>query len=331
MFVRPSRSVPFGPGGATAPGGSARRFVALAVAFAAVAAASCQAPSEQKGARDRIGVFVSVPPQAYFVERIGGPWVEVEVLVPPGQSPATYEPTPRQMARLAKARVYFRAGLPFEQRLIAKISSSLKELKIVDTRKGIRLRMMAEPFGSPVGAAAGPTSGSAAGGKAPAATPDPHVWLDPCLAKIQARTMCEALAALDPGHAAQFRRNLRALENDLDAVDTRIARLLEPVRGRAFYVFHPAYGYFADRYGLRQVAVEMGGKEPGPRRLAELIGKARRDGVRALFVQPQFSSAAVRAVAEAIGAKVVVLDPLAHDYIKNLEDIAKKIREGIGR
>jgi len=134
----------------------------------------------------------------------------------------------------------------------------------------------------------------------------------------------------DPRHAAAYERNLKALQADLDEVDARIAEALAPLKGRKFFVFHPAFGYFADAYGLKQVPVEIEGKSPGPRRLAALIEKARREGVKVIFVQPQFSPRGAQAVAEAIGGVVVPMDPLARDYLKNLEHIAQQIKKALG-
>jgi zinc transport system substrate-binding protein len=259
----------------------------------------------------KLSLFVSILPQAYFVERVGGSHVEVEVLVGPGQSPATFELTPQQMAKLTQADAYFRIGLPFEKRLVGKIQAALSGLRVVDTRQGIQLRTMEHEHHN---------DGS-----------DPHIWLDPMLVKVQAATVCEELCRLDPVNATVYKQNLKAFKADLDEVDARLTQALEPLRGRKFYVFHPSYGYFGDAYGLTQVAVEVEGKEPGARRLAALIDQAKEDSVKVIFVQPQFSAGSAEAVAQAIGGVVVPIDPLARDYLKNLEDIAEKIVRGLAK
>lgn len=266
---------------------------------------------------DRIALFVSILPQAYLAERVGCPYVQVDALVPPGQSPATYEPTPGQMVGLNRAKVFFSIGVPFERGFLGKISSILPDLPVVDTRAGIELRPMDDGHRHE----AGPEAGGS----------DPHVWLDPRRAKLLAAAMCDHLARIDPGREAHYRRNLRMLHDDLDALDARIEQLLAPFAGRAIYVFHPSYGYFAERYGLRQVAVETAGKEPGPRHLAAIIRQAKDDGVSVVFVQPQFTHASAKTIGREIGGEVVTLDPLAWDYLRNLEDMAGKVKQALSR
>jgi len=261
----------------------------------------------------KVKAFVSLPPQAYLVARVGGPLVEVEALVGPGQNPHTFEPTPKQMARLAEAEVYFRIGLPFEERLVERIAATFKNLRIVDTRKGIELRAMTEHDEDEPHHGAG--------------EPDPHIWLDPIRLKTQARTICGALSQMDPPDARTFERNLSSLESDLDRVHEKIAAALAPLRGRSFFVFHPAFGYFADRYGLKQVPVEVAGKEPSGRNLARLIAEAKRQDVKVVFVQPQFSAKSAEAVAAGIGGAVVPLNDLAYDCVGNLEAIATALEK----
>ncbi|MGC9317416.1 MAG: metal ABC transporter solute-binding protein, Zn/Mn family [Armatimonadota bacterium] len=292
-----------------------RRLSALcAVACVLLAGLSCrESPEEERpGALSEptVSAFVSIPPQAYFVERVGGIHVQVKVLVGPGHSPATYEPSPSQMSALDDADVYFRIGVPFEEALVERIQASMPDLRIVDTRRGIELRPM-----------------EADNAHAGEGRKDPHTWLDPDLAKVQARTICEELQDLDPQHADEYERNLDGLIADLDALDDEIARALAPFRGSEILVFHPAYGYFADAYGLKQVAIEMEGKRPTPRQLEAIIEDAQRRDIRAIFVQPQFSTASAEAIAREIDAVVVPLDPLARDYLANLREMAERIRE----
>ncbi len=261
-----------------------------------------------------ITVAVSIEPQAFFAAQIGGDIVAVDVMVPPAQSPATYEPTPKQMAALEKADVYFRIGVPFENRFIGKIESIIGKSKVVDVRQGITMRWMDEH---------GHDGDTAAGGHEGIA--DPHTWLDPMLVKIQARTMTTALEKIAPADREMFETNLERFDTELDSVDQVVAGLLAPYKGQAIYVYHPSYGYFTDRYGLRQVSVETDGKEPSAKRLAALIDQAKRDHVTTLFVQPQFAREPVQAIADALGADVVELDPLSGDYLNNLTAMARRI------
>jgi zinc transport system substrate-binding protein len=256
-------------------------------------------------------VFVSILPQVEFVERVAGGRVRVEVMVQPGDNPHIFEPSPRQMAALAGAAAYFRIGVNFENALLPKLASTIKDLRVVDTRNGIQLRRM-QGCGDP--AHADDHDGD-----------DPHIWTSPRLVKVQARTIADALVQLDPGGTADYERNYQAYAGELDALDARLAAVLAPAKGRTFMVYHPAWGYFADAYGLRQVAVEIEGKEPSARQLVRIIETARREGVKVIFVQPQFSRTGAEAVAEAIGGTVVPLDPLARNHLANLDQVAAAV------
>ena len=275
------------------------------------------APAERTGERTK--VFVSIEPQAFFVERVGGEHVDVEVLLPAGQSPRSFEPLPRQLAGLARARVFFRIGVPYEDRMLSKISSVLAGLEVLDTRQGIEFRHLEEHEDH----ASSPGSAHSGG------SPDPHIWLDPMLVKIQAKNICEGLGRIDPDHAGTYRSNLLAFQQELDELDARIAGMLAPFKGRAVYVFHPAYGYFTERYGLRQVAVETGGREPSARELAELIKRMREDSVKVIFIEPEFSGTVVNALQNALDCSVVRINPLARDYIRNLEQMAESISRAL--
>jgi zinc transport system substrate-binding protein len=266
----------------------------------------------------QIKAFVGIAPEACLAERIGGSHVSVSVLVGPGQNHHTFEPTPKQMVDLAEATVYFSIGLPFERRLLEKIREANPSLKCIDAREGISLRKMEtadEDAESEQDHGAGAM--------------DPHVWLSPLNAKIIAANICTGLKEVDPVHAADYENNLAALQNELDALNARIAGILAPFKGRAFYVYHPAFGYFADAYGLKQISIEIEGKEPTPKQLAELIARAKADGVCVIFVQQQFPKRPAEAIAEEIGCAVVSIDPLSHDYTRNLERIAEELRAAL--
>jgi zinc transport system substrate-binding protein len=285
-------------------------------------------------ANEKVDVFVSIPPHAYFAERVGGDHVKVGVLVGPGQNPHVFEPTPKQITDLSRSQLLFTAGMPFEDVIAKRVGTVFKGLKLIDIRKDIALRKMTEDEIEAEERQHEKENGEVHGHKYSHAHEDeefldPHVWLDPLLAKIQAATICQALVQVDPIHRADYERNLKALEADLEIVHERLAKALAPLKGKDFYVFHPAFGYFGQRYGLRQVPVEVGGKEPSARHLAALIKQAKKDGVKVVFVQPQFSQKTAKAVATAIGGAVVPLDDLAKDYLKNLEQIAEKLQRAI--
>jgi zinc transport system substrate-binding protein len=262
-------------------------------------------------ARDApIEVFASILPQKYFIERVGGERVAVSVMVGPGQSPATYEPTPRQMSQLSQARLYFRIGVAFEEAWLDRISVANPQMKIIDTRRGIPLREIES---------AGQEEAAAAGG----GIKDPHVWTNPLLVKIMAGHIRDALMATDPTHGDDYEKNYAVFVAELDQLDQWIRHLFQNISSRSFMVFHPSWGYFADAYDLKQIAIESAGKEPGPRTLSSLIEQGRKEQVKVIFVQQQFSRRTAETVAQAIGATVVVIDPLAEDYLDNLRHIAQ--------
>lgn len=260
-------------------------------------------------------VFVMISPQRYLVERIGGDLVSVGVLVQQGLCAESYEITPRQMDELARAQLFFRIGMPSEESILPKLAEVCPKLKVVDLREGVPLLSMAAHQDE---------------GHEEHAGPDPHIWLDPVRARTEAQTIAKALSGAAPEHREDFEAGLRAVESDLDALHARISAELAPCRGRKFYVFHPSYGYFAERYGLRQESIEQDGKGPGARYVDELITRMKSEGVKALFVPPQLNNPSAKAIAESVGAAMVELDPFAPDYIGNLESIARALAKGLG-
>jgi len=287
-----------------------RIILLLGIAFLFIQPLSVPAGGQKSREQGEPIAFVSIAPQRYLVQSIAGSRVRVEVLVQPGQDPHTFEPTPKQMSRLSRAELYFRIGVAFERSLIPRIRSSNPQLKIVDTQAGIKLREIE-------------------GGDHAEQGLDPHTWLSPLLAKRQAQTIRNALIQIDPGGREEYEAGYRDLSAELEGLHEEIAAALAPYLGQEIFVYHPAYGYFTDEYGLRQVAVETGGSEPSARQLARLIERARERKIRIIFVQPQFSRTGAEAVAEAIGGVVVPLDPLAEDYVENLGEMARKIAEAL--
>ncbi len=282
------------------------KFILSAFVLALLALPACETGGRRDSRGQNVTVFVSILPLSFFVHRIAADYADVEVLVGPGQSPETFEPTSKQMARIAGAKAFFTIGVPFEEVLLPRIRNVYPSIKIVDSRTGITLR---DPDGEP---------GSH--------EYDPHVWLDPRHAKTITKNVYEAFAGLDPVRADTYRRNCEELLAELDDLDAEIALMLAPLRGTTLLVYHPALGYFADRYGLKQVAIEKGGVAPGPKHIAGLLEGTGATRVRAIFVQPQFSRSAAETIAERTGAKIYTVDPLSADYISNLRELARTIR-----
>jgi zinc transport system substrate-binding protein len=276
-------------------------------------------PSSQTLADTPLQVFVSIPPEQTFVERIGGPLIVAESMIRPGVNPHTYEPTPNQIARLASARLYIGIGLPFEKAWADRIRAVNPSIRFLDAHAGIQLHVMDEHDHDEEHSDHEHDSHDGA------TEVDPHIWTSPLLVKQVAHNISRALAELDPDHAQDYAQNLAVFHADLDALDRDIRAELAGLKQRRFMVFHPAWGYFAETYGLVQVPIEKAGKEPGPRRLAALIDQARREDVKTIFVQPQFPKKSAEQVARAIGGHVDVIDNLASDYMENLRRVARAI------
>ena len=279
------------------------------------------AVTAQLGAEPAVRAFVSIPPQAYFVERVGGDRVAVEVMVGPGRSPTDYAPTPKQMAALSRADVYFSIGVPFEAVWLSRIRDANPAVRVVDTRRGTKLRRIDEGEHGDAGHEG--HHGHEAGAL------DPHIWLSPRLAKLQARTVLLTLCDVDPAGRAAYEAGFASFVRDVDELDNRILFSMQNLPSRTLMVFHPAFGYFADAYQLEQVAVETGGKEPSARQITRLVEMARERSVRVIFVQPQFSKAGAAAIAESIDGVVVPIDPLARDWLANLSRMADEVVKGL--
>ncbi len=290
------------------------RIVACLVFFwAALAAGSLYAQP--------VRVCVSIPPQKTFAAAVGKDLVQVDVMVRPGANPATYEPRPSQLATLAQTDIYFAVGVPFERAWLERFAAVNPQMRIVHTEAGIEKKPLPSSFRlkteNPV-----PDQGHQG-------IKDPHVWLSPPLVRTQAQNMGRALQELDPSHQATYRENLSDFLDKVNSLHADLQDLLAPVQGRAFLVFHPAWGYFARTYGLRQVAVELEGKDPKPSQLGRLISFAHAQNIRAIFVQPQFSAKSARVVARDIGAEVIVADPLAENWTAQMRRHAQELRRVI--
>lgn len=276
-------------------------------------------------------VVVSILPQQEFVRRVSGDTVNVVVLVGPGASPHSYEPTPRQIASVSGAAIWFTIGVDFEKALRPKIASLYPTLRIVDTTKNVKFRTLESHEHEGEGVVA--TQGVAvAQGVAATGTGglDPHTWLGREPAKAQARAIADALAILMPANAAAIAARTQGFLAEIDAVFADLSRRLAPLKGAKAFVYHPSFGYFLDEFGIAQEAVEVGGKEPTQKTLASLIALAKKEGAKIIFVQKQFPSQAATTVAKAIGGSVIEMDPLAGDWLVNLKRMGAELERTIG-
>ena len=293
----------------------------------------------QTFAKNPISVYVSILPQKYFVERIAGEYAAVQVLVKPGKSPSTYSPSPDQIKELTTSDLFFRIGVPFENGFLHKIRAISDAIQIVDTRKGIALREMKfHDHGDdpPEDTDHNKTNHNKIGhgqetDEQDPAGKDPHIWMSPLLVKTQARTMAAALISFDPENSTVYEQNLGELIRDLDDLHNHLAATLEPFRGETIFMFHPVFGYFTDTYGLNQMAIETMGKAPRGKQLSAIIKKAKLSKTRVLFVQPEFDQHAAQKIAAAIKGTVVSIDPLAFNYLSNMETIAQAIGSNLSQ
>ena len=269
-------------------------------------------------AAEKLPVFVSIVPQKYFVEKIGGDLVHASVMVPPGFNPATYEPKPQQMVALTKSEIYFAIGVPFEKIWLEKFAGVNPKMRIVHTEDGIdKLPMVThlqhndEDCGHH-------------------GTKDPHIWLSPPLVQIQLRNILDAFLRIDPDREEQYVENYNIFTKEVAALDRRIREIFSGKgEGGQFMVYHPSWGYFAEAYGLKQIPVEIGGKEPKARDLQNLIQHARKEKVKVIFVQPQFSAKSAHTIAKAIGCRVMYADPLAINWVENLQKVAEEFTSSL--
>ena len=299
-------------------------------------------------------VSVSILPQQYFVKQIAGDAVEVNVMVGKGADPHTYAPKPKQMTALEKSDLYFAIGIEFEEAWLPKFQKSYPNLKIVKTDEGVE-KIKFEGHNEHADhdhhhdakhehadhdhhhdakhehkhehshhdhkhehAGHDHHDHDHHHGEF-----DPHIWLDPVLVKIQAKNIAAALSEKYPENKALFEANLAKFEARLDELDGFIKNTLANVKNREFIVYHPSWGYFAKRYDLEQIAIEVDGKEPKPAELKELIEEAKEHGVKVIFVAPQFSKKAAQTVAKESGASVVEIDQLPLDWDAELRKTAQ--------
>jgi zinc transport system substrate-binding protein len=290
--------------------------------------------AQSGNASERLPVFVSIVPQKYFLEQIGKNLVDVEIMVTPGASPATYEPKPRQMTDLARTEIYFAIGVPFEKAWLPKIAAANPEMNVIHTDRGIEKLPMAthhhhEEEETDHGGHSHHDEAGHGGETGNTTGFDPHIWLSPPLVKVQAQTIRDALIKADPAHTSDYETNYLQFASRIDALDTDLKKLFSDAKGRKFMVFHPAWGYFAHAYGLTQVPVEIEGKDPKPAQLAELIKHAREQDIRVVFVQPQFSTKSAELVAREIGGRVAVANPLAEAWLDNLRTLSENFKAAL--
>ncbi len=261
-------------------------------------------------------IVVSITPQKTFVQKIAGEMAEVTVMVPPGASPHSYEPKVSQMVALSKANIYFSIGVEFEEAWLDKFKSQNKNLKFIDMGAGVEKFQMVEHHHEHEEHHEHHDHDEM----------DPHVWTSPNNVSIMAQTIYMNLTKLDPEHQQFYKKNLVNFLEEIFKTDLEIKNIFKELKpDTSFMVFHPSWGYFAKEYHLKQIAVEVEGKNPKPKEMIEIIKEAKEEDVKVIFTQPEFSDKSARTIAKETGVAVKKISPLSADWSQNLIQMAQAI------
>ena len=276
-------------------------FLVIAIIFGAC--------GSKKTQNDIAGKFitVSILPQKTFVEKIAGDDFKVNVLIPPGTSPAAYSLLPSQMEEISKSAIWFRIGyIGFEHSWQDKIAQANSKMKVVDLSEGLDLiAQVKEQHGDHFH-----LSGV-----------DPHIWLSPVLVKEMAKRILDEVSKLNPEQSAKYKTNYLEFVKEIDQLNIEIANKLKPFEGRKIIVFHPTLSYYARDYGLLQYSLESGGKEPTPQRMRELIDLAKRENIKVMYIQGELDREHARVFAEEVGGKIIQVRPLDPAWAENLMEM----------
>ncbi|MFA7229718.1 MAG: zinc ABC transporter substrate-binding protein [Victivallaceae bacterium] len=299
-----------------------RTFLSIA-AVAVVLLAGCS-EDKKPSVSGKPEVYTSIQPIAFLAAKIGGNNINVHALIPEGKNPHAYTPSPAEIKKLQNAKLFLRIGLPFEKQVLDKVLKS-SNVKIIDVSAGIkRIPATAHHHHDD-------ETKNAKDAQSPEEEEllDPHIWLSPANDAVIAENIKNALIQMDPAHKNNYEVNCASLVRTLLALDAKLKHSLAPMKGKTFFVYHPAFGYFAHQYGLKQEAVELEGKMPTPKHLEAVIKEAKADNVKIIFVQPQFNLKSAELIATAINGKVVSLDPLSGNLIQNFNQIVNILTDAL--
>lgn len=286
------------------------RFVWIFLSFLILS--GCPAPDKNK----KVTVAAGLPPIAKIAAEIGGKNIDIIQMLPQGRTPHDFVPRTSTMSDAAKAKILLSTGMPFENK-IADFMRQQKR-KVCDVSAGIK-RIAFNDGGNHNHKHHDGCSHD---------DHDPHVWLSPANALIIAENICNEFVLLDPVNAVSYRKNLEIFSKKLKEIDRETAEKLAPYKGRTFFVYHPAFGYFANAYGLKQRAIELNGREASPAQLAQITKEAKAGNISTIFIQEQFNPGSAKALARQIGGVAAPLDPLAADICENFIKIARSLESG---
>ncbi len=262
---------------------------------------------EEAVADEKLMVAVTIVPLGTFAQAVGGDLVDVHVVVPPGNSPGNYEPTPQEMENFSNASLYFAMGAPTEA---ANIMPRAEEIETMDI-----IRLQDEVH------AVHPDRELAPGRR------DAHIWLSPKRAMVMVEAMAREMGRVDPANQGVYAENAQSFMEELEALDADLTETFSGLENRKFIVFHPAFGYLADDYGMEMYALEQDGKEATPQRMQEMVDLAKSENIKVIFYQKEIDSKQSQAFAEEIGGTTVQLAPLSPDYLNNLRKVADTMAE----
>jgi zinc transport system substrate-binding protein len=273
---------------------------------------SCDSNKNKNVDQVQPAVTVSILPQKTFVEKIAGNDFDIQVLIPPGASPATYSILPSQMKNLVRSKVWFRIGyIGFELSWKEKIEQANPMMEVIDLSQGLDLIKSDHHHSERI----------------PIAGIDPHIWLSPSLVKQISRKTADVLISLNPEKKEIYNKNYSEFVKEIDQVDEHIKSLLRNYQGKEFIMFHPSLTYFAREYGLVQHSLESEGKEPSPQHMAEIMEIAGREDINVIYIQREFDNENARVFAEEIDGEIIEVTPLSPDWSDNLITITNLIIE----
>jgi zinc transport system substrate-binding protein len=260
---------------------------------------------------DKPIITVTLEPLRYFAEAIAGEHYDVVSMVPKGSSPESYDPTPQQLVALSRSQAYLRIGyIGFEQAWMKKLEANAPDMKVFDTSRGVDLIR---------------GEGHWHGDHFHEGGVEPHIWNSTRNAITIAENIYAALCELDATHQEEYKHRLDSLKETIQRTDTDVRTLLENA-DRTFLIYHPALSYFARDYGLKQISIEEGGKEPSPAYLKHLIELCRQEKARVIFVQQEFDQRNAQLIANELGIEIVSINPLSYDWAEEMVRIGKALK-----
>ena len=287
----------------------------------------CQTQSNESKDGAQITVAVGIVPQEAFVEAVAGELVSVVTMIPPGYSPANFSPTAAQMQELSDAAVYFTLQMPAEQaNILPKVKDFSRDIEIVDLREAAAAQYpLLSAEGHDHDEEHEDDHSEEYEDEHDHGSVDPHLWLSPKRAVVMVQTIADELSKIDSSHTQTYQKNAADYIAKIEALDEQIKQKLSSLQQKDFLIYHGSYGYFADDYGLKMIAIEIAGKQATSAELQDVISFALENDIKTVFYQDEFDDNQAQTVAQEIGGTVAKVSPLSKDYIKGLSDFTDSL------